>query len=366
MDAVATKPTNHQDDTVLSAQTLYGRSISTRLSSVLPLPHPEEGVFLAEGAMHVIEPDQIVYVLEEGLLGSRWSAFHSVGHVVLKGPIVYAAQPVPAHVDEERVRTATRLHRLPAPVLGVVAMVALLGFLCVMLGPLLAAVWSSSVSQGDAYSVLIPVVLVGVMGLVSLWIAVRRVVDALAANPYKKRSFAISTPSAAEGSVQDGKVSLASLLTRQRLVSAAGIHARRAIGCARPVATQQPNTVLTLGEQARVPAGSVVSFLAPRKGPLGGSKWEGVYCVEEAVVHGPMEVHVTPGPCPGFVDAVSDQMRSDHVMPMLVFFGFVSVSNLRSDIAGLMTVGVLGMSILLGLSLMAMWNLIPGRIRLRP
>lgn len=366
MDAVATKRTNHQDDTVLSAQTLYGRSISTRLSSMLPLPHPEKGVFLAEGAMHVIEPDRIVYVLEEGLLGSRWSAFHSVGHVVLKGPIVYAAQPVPAHVDEERVRMATRLNRLPAPVLSLAALVALAGFLWLAAGSLLPALFMPSVPSVDFYTLLIPVVLITIMVLVSVVLAGRRVVDALGENPYKKRSFAISTPSAAEGSVQDGKVSLASLLTRQRLVSAAGIHARRAIGCARPVATQQPNTVLALGEQARVPAGSVVSFLAPRKGLLGGSKWLGVYCVEEAVVHGPMEVHVTPGQCPGFVDALWDQMRSDHVMPMLVFFGFVSVSNLRSDISGLMTVGVLGMSILLGLSVMAMWNLIPGRARLRP
>lgn len=82
-------------------------------------------------------------------------------------------------------------------------------------------------------------------------------------------------------------------------------------------------------------------------------------------MHGPMEVHVTPGQRPGFLAALSDQMRSHHVMPMLVFFGFVSVSNLRSDTSNMMVVGVLAMSILLGISVMAMWNLIPRRLRLR-
>lgn len=46
MDAVAATPTTHHDDKALTAQTLYGRSISTRLSSALPLPYPEEGTFL--------------------------------------------------------------------------------------------------------------------------------------------------------------------------------------------------------------------------------------------------------------------------------------------------------------------------------
>lgn len=153
-------------------------------------------------------------------MGSRWSAFHNPDYAVLKGPVVYAAQPVPAHVDAERVRVATRLHRLPGPVLSLVAMVALVGGVWAAFTPLMAAVFSPSVSDGDAYTLLIPVVLISVMALVSVLMAGRRVVDALAANPYKKRSFAISTPSATEGSVQGGKVSLASLLTRQRLLRA--------------------------------------------------------------------------------------------------------------------------------------------------